>query len=206
MNLMRSGRGSLLALLVTLEPASLSASEGQSTEGSARRSTRRSSAHYEVPESSFRGTDGREVSLKTELSRPGPVLLNFIFTSCTTICSTMSATFAATLEKLSGEPVRLYSISIDPDNDTPERLKAYAARYQARERWQFLTGSLEDTIAVARAFDAYRGNKMSHAPATYLRAAPGAPWLRLVGFPSAAELAEEYHRAMAAPLVGAGGK
>ena len=49
-------------------------------------------------------------------------------------------------------------------------------------------------IAVERAFDAYRGDKMRHQPLVFLRARPRAPWLRLDGFPSAAELNAELRR------------
>lgn len=184
----------MMALVGT--SASASAEEGARPRAPVRRAT----AVYEVPDVTFRGLDGRAVSLKRELSREGPVLLNFIFTSCTTICSTMTATFAATQAKLAGAPVRLYSISIDPEHDTPERLKAYADRFHAdvsKARWQFLTGTIEDTVALARAFDSYRGNKMSHAPVTFLRASPRDAWVRLGGFPSASELAAEYHQLVA---------
>jgi protein SCO1/2 len=55
----------------------------------------------------------------------------------------------------------------------------------------FLTGGLADIVSVQRAFDAYRGHKMNHAPLTFLRAFPGAPWTRLDGILSAAELERE---------------
>ena len=58
-----------------------------------------------------------------------------------------------------------------------------------------LTGTVENSIAVQRAFDAYRGDKMNHAPATYLRAGgAGSPWLRLDGFASASDIISEYRK------------
>ena len=77
---------------------------------------------------------------------------------------------------------------------TPAALKAYAGKYGAGPQWQMLTGSLDDSIAVQRAFDVYRGDKMNHQPATFLRAGPGQPWVRLDGFASAADILREYRR------------
>jgi protein SCO1/2 len=57
-----------------------------------------------------------------------------------------------------------------------------------------LTGTLDDSVAVQRAFDVYRGDKMNHQPATFLRAAPGQPWVRLEGFASAADILREYRQ------------
>jgi protein SCO1/2 len=94
----------------------------------------------------------------------------------------------------------MVSISIDPDHDTPARLKAYAEKFQAGADWQFLTGTRADTLAVQRAFDAYRGSKMNHAPLTLLRASSGSPWVRLDGFASASELVAEVKKLSAASV------
>ena len=108
----------------------------------------------------------------------------------------MSSTFSAVQERLGDDldGVRMVSISIDPEHDTPQRLQDYAGRLQAGPQWRFLTGRPADVIAVQKAFDAYRGNKMRHEPVTYLRAAPGESWLRLDGLTSAEQLAQEYRR------------
>jgi protein SCO1/2 len=137
--------------------------------------------------------DGQQVSLPELLDSDQPVMLNFIFTSCTAICPAMSAIFAGVQTRLGSDSERLHmvSISIDPEHDTPEALNAYARRFDAGPQWQFLTGSLEDSIAVQRAFDADRGDKMNHAPLTLFRAAPDAQWVRYEGFATAAELVKE---------------
>jgi protein SCO1/2 len=106
----------------------------------------------------------------------------------------MSATFTQVQEELGPEreKVRMVSISIDPEHDTPERLREYAQRYKAGAGWKFLTGSLDDSIAVQKAFDVYRGNKMSHEPTTLLRVSEGGAWVRLDGIASAAQIVSEY--------------
>jgi protein SCO1/2 len=142
---------------------------------------------------------GAAVPLGPELSHRGLVLLQFIFTTCSTICPVLSGVFAAVQGQCGSElaPVHLLSISIDPEYDTPERLQGYARQFKAGQHWRFLTGKRADLVAVQKAFDAYRGNKMRHEPTTYLRASPDAPWVRLDGLMSAAELLAECRRLMA---------
>jgi protein SCO1/2 len=151
---------------------------------------------YAVPDVVLVDDRARPVRLREALSADEPVMLNFIFTTCTAICPVMSRIFARVPAELGGEAerVRLISISIDPEQDTPARLRDYADRFGAGPRWSFLTGSLADIQAVERAFDAYRGDKMNHAPLTLLRPAPGQPWVRLDGFASPAQLAREYEK------------
>ena len=125
-----------------------------------------------------------------------PVILNFIFTSCGAICPVMSRIFSQVQAALGPErdKVRMVSISIDPEQDTPAVLKAYAGKYGAGPQWEMLTGSLNDSISVQRAFNVYRSDKMDHLPTTFLRAAPGQPWVRLDGFASAADILREYRQ------------
>jgi protein SCO1/2 len=153
---------------------------------------------YDLPDIPLVGMDKSRTSLRAELDSGKPVMLNFIFTTCTAICPVMSATFAQVQKALGPERenLRLVSISIDPEHDTPERLKAYAAKFGAGAEWRFLTGTPADVAGIQRAFDAYRGGKMNHVPLTLLRASPGAPWVRLDGFASAEQLVREY-RALA---------
>jgi cytochrome oxidase Cu insertion factor (SCO1/SenC/PrrC family) len=158
---------------------------------------RREGADYAVPDVTLVDQDGAAFRLAVELGRPGPVVLQFIFTTCATVCPALSGTLAAAQDRLPG--VHLLSISIDPEEDTPARLAEYARRFGAGPRWRLLTGRLEDVVAVERAFDAYRGNKMRHEPLTFARAAPGRPWVRLEGLLTGGELAAEVRR-----LAGAG--
>ena len=69
---------------------------------------------------------------------------NFIFTSCPSICPLLTRGMARLQERYDAygiEEIRLISISVDPENDTPEVLRDYAELYEADlERWTFLTG------------------------------------------------------------------
>ena len=90
------------------------------------------------------------------------------------------------------------SISIDPEQDTPARLVEYARRFHAGREWQHYTGTLDASIAAQRAFDVYRGGKMSHGVVTLMRAAPGKPWLRIEGFVTPDDLVHDYRELLAA--------
>ena len=87
--------------------------------------------------------------------------------------------------------VRMVSISIDPENDTPARLREYAKRFGAGPQWQHYRRQQRHQRGGAEAFATYRGDKMNHQPVTLLRRAVGQPWVRLEGFVSPSELAGE---------------
>jgi protein SCO1/2 len=95
--------------------------------------------------------------------------------------------------------VHLMSISIDPEQDTPARLRTYARQFHACKSWNHYSGTMGAVTAVQRAFNAYRGDKMSHVPLTLLRAAPDAPWVRFDGFARADELMAERDKWSVAP-------
>jgi protein SCO1/2 len=144
----------------------------------------RSVANYATPDISITRSDGTRVSFAQALDDGRPVLLDFIYTTCTTICPVMSQTFAEVQRRLGADAgsVKMVSVSTDPEQDTPARLTEYAKRYRAGAQWTFYTGTVEASIAAQRAFDEYRGDKMNHTPVTFFRSAPGQPWVRLDGF------------------------
>ena len=155
---------------------------------------------YAVPAVRLVREDGRAVSLPDEMNDGRPVVLNFIFTTCTSICPLMSATFEQFDRQLGPEDAakaHLMSISIDPEHDTPARLLEYARKFHAGPEWQHYTGTLDASVAAQRAFDVYRGGKMSHSLVTLMRAAPGKPWLRIEGWATPEDLVREYRQLVA---------
>ena len=156
---------------------------------------RRSEVEYALPDLKLVRQDGKTVALKDALSEDRPVLVNFIYTTCTTICPLSSQVFAQFQAKLGADAakVQLVSFSIDPEEDTPARLVEYAKKFHAGANWNHYTGTLGASVAVQRAFDAYRGDKMNHGPLTLMRAAHSTTWVRLDGFASADDLMMEYH-------------
>ncbi len=160
-------------------------------------------ARYQAPAVELVDASGRAVRLERLLGGERPVLLQFIFTTCTTICPIMSATFASAQAQLvAAHPdTLLVSISIDPEHDTPARLRAFGERLGAGERWRFLTGRAGDIRRTMRAFDVlYAGdNKMYHQFNTFMRVPGREGWTRIDGTPGTADLVAEYRALLAAP-------
>jgi len=154
---------------------------------------------YSIPKVKMTDSDGIEGLLSEAVSSDEPVMLNFIFTTCTAICPPMSATFAQVAQQMDteGEVMQLISISVDPEYDTPGKLKEYAKQFEAGPQWKLFTGSAGNSILVQRAFDAYRGDKMNHLPLTFIRGPNSTQWTRIEGLASAGDLIQEYRSLLA---------
>lgn len=152
-----------------------------------------STDQYAIPDVTLIDKSGATVALQTLLSSDEPVALNFIFTTCTTICPVMTATFAQMRRELgdAGDGLQLVSISIDPEYDRPEQLRAYAEQFKAGSGWEFLTGDSADIVRVLKSFDSYAGSKMNHQPVTLLKRPGSASWTRIDGLANGTDLAHE---------------
>jgi protein SCO1/2 len=148
---------------------------------------------YSIPDVELLDQMGTPVSLRMLLETDRPVALNFIFTTCTTICPVMTATFAQMRRELgdAGKELRMVSISIDPEYDRPDKLKTYSEQFRASANWYFLTGDSADILQVLRSFDSYAGSKMNHRPATLLKSPDSRSWTRIDGLASGTALANE---------------
>ena len=93
-----------------------------------------------IPEFEFVDSDGESVSLNTLKGKVW--VADFIFTTCTMACPMMTGNMNIIHKKYKkNDDLRLVSISVYPEYDTPEVLKKYAAQYEANtEKWHFLTG------------------------------------------------------------------
>jgi protein SCO1 len=94
----------------------------------------------------FQMVDQNGEAFQSDSLRGSVTLVNFIFTSCPSVCPLLTRQMKAVQEATKGfkPPVRLVSISVDPERDTPTALKAYGTREGADfSRWTFLTGPLQ---------------------------------------------------------------
>jgi len=149
-----------------------------------------STAHYAVPNVTLFDQHNTATELQSLLADGRPLAVNFIFTTCTTICPVMTATWVQLEAELASEPSRphMVSISIDPAYDTPEALNAYADLFGAS--WTFLTGRDGDIARTLDVFDASRGSKVNHFALTLMRPADSDSWTRVEGLTSARALAQ----------------
>jgi protein SCO1 len=147
-----------------------------------------SAQHYAIPNTLLQDELGKLVKLRELLNTERPVVMNFIYTSCTTICPVMTSTLLQMQKQIpAGRQNPLFvSISVDPDFDSPQVLRQYASRFGAD--WTFLTGPQVEVIDVLKSLDAWRGTKANHAAITLLRAPGSDTWTRVEGLASAGEL------------------
>lgn len=118
-----------------------------------------------IPDAAVLDQNGRPLRFRSDLIDDRLVVVNFIFTSCTTICSPMGANFAALQQRLGGgTDVRLVSVSLDPAGDTPGRLKAWSERFGAKPGWTLVTGSREEIDRLLKAFGVYTPDRINHTP------------------------------------------
>ena len=148
---------------------------------------KRSVIEVAVPASKMVRQDGVSTSATKELAAGKPTVLAFIYTSCTTVCPLTSQIMSQVQTKLGADlaNVRMVSVSIDPEYDTPARLLAYSQRFEAAPQWQHYTGSLANSVAIQKAFSAYQGDKMNHLPLIFVNGGKSKSWVRLEGFPTA---------------------
>ena len=151
-------------------------------------------ARYRVPEAIVINTRGQPVHLPKSMESDAPLFVNFIYTTCSTICATQTATLAELQRQLAarGAKARFVSFTIDPDNDTPQRLATFASQFSIERDWDFYSGDYNELLRVQQAFDVYRGSKASHPPVILMRRSRHAPWVRVEGFATPAELLAVY--------------
>jgi len=155
---------------------------------------KRSVIEPRIPRTTLVRDDGQKVDIGAELDRQGPIYLNFVYTSCGSVCPVLSQTFSVLADRLGPErmQVRMISLSIDPEYDTPPRLAAYRQQFGADATWRFYTGSLEASAAMQKAFGVLSRDKMNHPVATFYRPAADRAWVRIDGFASPEQLEAEY--------------
>jgi protein SCO1/2 len=108
--------------------------------------------------------DNRSLSFYDDSLKGKITILSFIYTTCRDICPVVTARLSQLEEKLGsvvGRDVFFVSISIDPENDTPEKMKEYAKAFSAGPSWLFLTGTPENMEAIRYKLGERSGGKIS---------------------------------------------
>jgi cytochrome oxidase Cu insertion factor (SCO1/SenC/PrrC family) len=126
--------------------------------------------------------DNRRVKFYTDVLKDKVVLLSFIFTDCDEACPLMMKTFfdvQTLLGDRAGKEVFLVSISVDPETDTPEALKAYGERYRAGPGWTFLTGDKRNVDWVVYKLGQYRNEIEDHSTLFLLGDVKNGRWRKI---------------------------
>jgi protein SCO1/2 len=137
-----------------------------------------------IPDVELLDQDGRKVHFYSDLVKGKTVAVNFIFTTCTTICPPLGATFARVQRELgerAGRDVRLISVSVDPATDTPERLKSWGAKFHAGAGWTLVTGAKPQVDELLRALGAATASPADHTPTVLVGNEAAGQWTRAYG-------------------------
>jgi protein SCO1/2 len=109
--------------------------------------------------------DGKQVRFYSDVLKDKVVVINCFFATCQGSCLPLNRTFEkiqAQFGERLGKDVVLVSITVDPQMDTPARLKEYAAKFHALPGWFFLTGEKEHVDFIHKKLGQYVEDKQEH--------------------------------------------
>jgi len=143
-----------------------------------------------IPDARVLDQNGQELNFYADLIKGKTVAINFVFTTCTTICPPLTATFRKAQQeaRTRGVDVQLISISVDPTVDTPERLQEFAKKFKAEAGWTFVTGDKANIDSVLQALGAAVANKNDHTPMVLIGNDVSNHWTRTYGLTSPATI------------------
>lgn len=178
--------------------AALAAGAGNGGTGDTPSAGTDSGVSLKLPDVTVLDQTGQPRRFYRDLIAGKTVAVNFIFTSCTSICSPLSATFKAVQTEMARQAgsagVQLISISVDPLTDTPEELSRFARKFEAGPGWTFVTGSRTAIDSILKAFGVAAGDPSAHSPMIYLGHDPSRRWVRTYGLAQPRQIAERLER------------
>jgi cytochrome oxidase Cu insertion factor (SCO1/SenC/PrrC family) len=145
-----------------------------------------------IPDVVVYDQDGRRLKFYSDLIKGKTVAINFIFTTCTTICPPLTATMRQVQKQMGervGRDVWLVSVSVDPLTDVPERLKSFSVKFGAGSGWTFVTGSKSEIDRLLKALGGYASDKNNHSPIILIGNEPVGYWTRSYGLSPATTVA-----------------
>lgn len=115
--------------------------------------------------------EGQKQRFYTDLIKDKIVVINFVFTTCREMCPLLGNNFTRLQSALGdrlNKDVFLISVSTDPETDSPEKMKAWSARFKAKDGWTFVTGSRDQLTPLLRVFTGDGPRTGYHIPSLYV--------------------------------------
>lgn len=109
--------------------------------------------------------NGHRVRLYEDVIKDRTIVMNSFFASCKGACPIMTQTYASLQDRFAdhlGKDLMLVSITVDPDNDTPPKLAAYARKAKAKPGWLLLTGSKDEVTRALKKIGQYSETPQEH--------------------------------------------
>lgn len=160
------------------------ATTGSNPAGATAPSADEDAVSLHIPDTPVYDQNGKRLNFYTDLVKGRTVAINFIFTTCTTICPPLTATFRRVQVELGtrvGRDVQLISVSVDPTTDVPERLQAFATKFKAGPGWTFVTGGKTEIDALLKALGTAVADKNDHTPMILVGNDTANYWTRTYG-------------------------
>jgi cytochrome oxidase Cu insertion factor (SCO1/SenC/PrrC family) len=145
----------------------------------------------QIPDAPVVDQDGHAHRFYTDLIKGKTVAIEFIFTRCTTICPPLGATFAKLQRSFGsemGKTVFLISVSVDPSNDTPERLREWGKQFHAGPGWTLITGTPNEMRRIQQSFGTDTASPLDHSPIVIIGNDKKSVWKKVYGLGSASAL------------------
>jgi protein SCO1/2 len=145
------------------------------------------------PNVELRTAQGNSVHFYDDVVRGKVLLIQWMFTHCNRSCPLATPKLLRIqkrLEQRLGDNVRLVSISVDPDHDTPSALKKYASHFRSARNWVLLTGNKNDVDLIRRKLGVYDPDekRLEHMNVLTVGNEPEGQWLAMPVFSSDAEI------------------
>lgn len=143
--------------------------------------------------------EGRRARFKSDVIGDRVIVLDNIYTTCTTICPVLTAIMGSVHQKLgerAGKEVSLVSLSVDPVTDTPQRLKAYARRHKVA--WNLWTGQKAAMDQILKGLGIYTPDFTDHPSSILVGDGKTGTWTRYFGFASPDQIVEKVNEFLSA--------
>src|ERR1043166_10120768 len=181
-NPVESCKPCLILLCLFFFSASLAAAQQQATPSAA--------AKY-FSDVELINQDGQKLRFYSDVLKDRVVIISAFFSTCTSVCPPMNRNLEKIQDALGdrlGKDVFLVSISVDPEKDTPTRLKKNSRRFHAKPGWLFLTGKKENVDWALYKLGQYVETKNDHTTVLIIGNEPKGLWKKAFGLAKSDEL------------------
>ncbi|MEW6208864.1 MAG: SCO family protein [Acidobacteriota bacterium] len=135
--------------------------------------------------------DGKTMRFYSDLLKDRIVIINSFFTTCTSVCPPMTHSIGKIQDWLGdrlGADVHIISISVDPETDTPAKLKEYSQRFKTKPGWFFCGGAKQNVEFVLRKLGQYFGSRDDHTTIILIGNLRTGLWKKAMGMARPEEL------------------
>jgi len=154
-------------------------------------------AEPRIPDVNCLDQNGKKLRFNTDLVKGKVVVISFIYTSCTYLCTRIGESTARLQTALGdrlGRDVHLISVSTDPVTDTPEKLRAWATRLKAKDGWTLVTGEKPEMDRLLRVLTGDATGQKSHSPLLLIGNEATNVWAESYAFENPAKVIQQIDR------------